>query len=171
MEYELIHKEGSTARIEARASYYRNKISSLRRIFGTEDLVLTDDYLMVKGYRYPIVNDVIVLLHPSQYTEYVRKLISPGELGQSDNVETFSKAVQSSFGQQWIQYRKILDEHRIEFEQYFDLVRMESLKDQSVCDLGCGIGRWSVFLQKLCREMILVDFSDAIFVARENLAH
>lgn len=170
MESELIHEQASAARIEATAGYYRNKISSLRRIFGTDELVLSDEYLMVKGRRYPIVNDVIVLLDPSQYTEYVRKHISPGEPGQSDNIETFSKAVQSSFGQQWVQYSKILDEHRIEFEQYFDLVRMESLQDQSVCDLGCGIGRWGFFLQKLCREMILVDFSDAIFVARKNLA-
>jgi len=126
---------------------------------------------MVKGRQYPILNDVIVLLDPSQYTEYVRRQILPGELAQSDKIETFSKAVQSSFGQQWTQYSKILDEYRIEFEQYFDLVSVQSLKDQVVCDLGCGVGRWSYFLQAHCGELILVDFSDAIFVARKNLAH
>ena len=152
-------------------TYLRNKIKSLRRIFGTEDITLVDNYLVVEGRRYPVVNDVIVLLDPSQYTEYIRKFISPGESARLDDIEVFSKAVQSSFGQQWNQYSNILDEHRMEFEQYFDLVRMGSLQDQSVCDLGCGIGRWSFFLQKLCREMVLVDFSDAIFVARKNLAH
>jgi len=39
-----------------------------------------------------------------------------------------------------------------------------------VCDLGCGNGRWSYFLKDICREIILVDFSDAIFVARKNLS-
>jgi SAM-dependent methyltransferase len=152
-------------------TYYKNKIGSLRRIFATEDIVLTDKFVVVKGRPYPLVDDVIVLLDPSQYTEYIRKFISPGESVGSDDIEAFSKPVQSSFGQQWIQYSNILDEHCIEFEQYFDLVEMDSLQGQSVCDLGCGIGRWSFFLQKLCREMILVDFSDAIFVARKNLAH
>src|SRR5205823_14169167 len=39
-----------------------------------------------------------------------------------------------------------------------------------VCDLGCGMGRWSYFLKDRCKEIVLVDFSDAIFVARKNLA-
>jgi SAM-dependent methyltransferase len=39
-----------------------------------------------------------------------------------------------------------------------------------VCDLGCGIGRWSYFLKDAAREMMLVDFSNAIFVARQNLS-
>ncbi len=156
--------------IEAKTAYYQNKLSSLRRIFGAEDIVLADEFLLVKGRRYPIVNDVIVLLDPSQYTEYVRRIISPGASARQDGIEAFSEAVQHSFGRQWTQYNNILDEHRIEFKQYFDLVQMKSLQDQCVCDLGCGIGRWSFFLQRFCRELILVDFSDAIFVARTNLA-
>jgi hypothetical protein len=35
--------------------------------------------------------------------------------------------------------------------------------------LGCGIGRWGHFLKDQCKELILVDFSEAIFVARHNL--
>ena len=38
-----------------------------------------------------------------------------------------------------------------------------------MCDLGCGIGRWSFFLTDKCKELLLVDFSEAIFVARHNL--
>src|ERR1039458_5597282 len=98
-------------------TYYKNKIGSLRRIFATEDIVLTDKFVVVKGRPYPLVDDVIVLLDPSQYTEYIRKFISPGESVGSDDIEAFSKPVQSSFGQQWIQYSNILDEHCIEFEQ------------------------------------------------------
>jgi len=41
---------------------------------------------------------------------------------------------------------------------------------ETVCDLGCGMGRFSYFLKDICRDLILVDFSDSIFVARKNLA-
>jgi SAM-dependent methyltransferase len=35
--------------------------------------------------------------------------------------------------------------------------------------LGCGSGRWSYYLKDRCQELVLVDFSEAIYVARENL--
>src|SRR5690606_4214648 len=62
-----------------------------------------------------------------------------------------------------------LPEHREEFERYFDLVDWKSMANARVCDLGCGMGRWSAFAKDRCREIVLVDFSDAIFVARKNL--
>jgi SAM-dependent methyltransferase len=46
---------------------------------------------------------------------------------------------------------------------------LESLRGRRICDFGCGIGRWSYFLRHRCRELVLIDFSDAIFAARENL--
>lgn len=63
----------------------------------------------------------------------------------------------------------ILPEHEQEFKQYFDLIDINELRDARVCDIGCGIGRWSYFLKDKCRELILVDFSEAIFMARRNL--
>lgn len=151
-------------------AYYGNKIGSLKRVFGTDDIVLADNSLKVNGRRYPIIDDVIVLLEPLQYTDYVRERIVPENSARVHDIAAFSEAVQSSFGQQWLEYCNILDEHQAEFAQYFDVVEIDELQLQSVCDLGCGTGRWSYFLQGRCRELILVDFSDAIFVARRNLA-
>jgi SAM-dependent methyltransferase len=151
-------------------SYYENKLASLRRMFGTNDIALSEGYLAVAGVTYPIIGDVIVLLDASQYTEVVRQSLSALPSHKLDNIAPHSRAVQSSFGDQWTQYSDILEEHRAEFELYFDLIDVGSLKDQKVCDLGCGTGRWSFFLQEYCDELILVDFSDAIFVARQNLA-
>jgi len=51
-----------------------------------------------------------------------------------------------------------------------DLVDLGTLRDSLVCDLGCGMGRWSFFLKDHCRALVLVDFSEAIFSARRNLA-
>src|SRR5260221_3648693 len=151
-------------------SYYEDKLGSLRRIFGTDDVNLSCGYLEVRQARYPIINDVVVLLDTSQYTDLARKSLSGSPASAAGNVERLSAAVQFSFGDQWIRYRQILDEHRAEFDLYFDLIDLASLTGKSVCDLGCGIGRWSFFLQEYCDELILVDFSDAIFVARQNLS-
>lgn len=81
----------------------------------------------------------------------------------------FAEDIQFTFGEEWQRFPEILPEHKNEFSQYFDLVDISHLKDSRVCDLGCGIGRWSYFLKNRCRELVLVDFSEAIFVARRNL--
>ena len=57
-----------------------------------------------------------------------------------------------------------------EFEEYFDIVDVKKeLQDRGSAIFGCGMGRWSLMLQTKCkcREMMLVDFSESIFVARD----
>ena len=132
--------------------YYTDKIESLQKIFGTADLELTENSLRVGGRRYPIQDDVILLQAP-----------------EGSPCAPFAKDIQYTFGAEWREHRDILPEHAVEFAQYFDLVDLSSLKGASVCDLGCGSGRWSYFLKDRCRELILVDFSEAIYVARQNL--
>ena len=41
---------------------------------------------------------------------------------------------------------------------YFDLIDLEALESKRICDLGCGIGRWSYFLKDIAKEIVLVDF-------------
>lgn len=149
-------------------AYYADKLESLKDLFGTSDLVLKKDALRVGGRRYPILEDVIILLEPVQYTAEVRQRLAIRGSG-SPGLKEFAEDVQFSFGSEWGEYDRILPEHEREFAQYFDLVDLESLAGKRVCDLGCGIGRWSYFLKGRCRERVLVDFSDAIFTARRNL--
>jgi SAM-dependent methyltransferase len=113
---------------------------------------LTDKSLRVGDRLYPIVDDVIVLLDP-----------------EDQRSAPFAEDIQYTFGAEWREHRHVLPEHAPEFEQYFDLIDLASLKDARVLDLGCGNGRWSTFLKDRCRELVLVDFSDAIYVARQNL--
>ena len=47
--------------------YYKDKLQALADVFGTTDIDLDDECLLVKGIRYPIVNDVIVLVEPAKY--------------------------------------------------------------------------------------------------------
>jgi SAM-dependent methyltransferase len=133
--------------------YYQNKIESLRDLFGTSDISVEEKSLRVGNRSYPIVNDVIILSDPSDA-----------------DPAAFAEDIQFTFGEEWKTYNAILPEHRQEFEKYFDLVDLKTLSQSRVCDLGCGMGRWSYFVKDHCKEIVLVDFSDAIFMARKNLA-
>lgn len=139
-------------------------------LFGTKNIALEGNRLLVEEDQYPVVDDVIILLEPSQYPQRVRRRlqVSPGEA--REHPSDFARDIQYTFGEEWTRFPEILPEHESEFHQYFDLVDLGGLRELRVCDLGCGIGRWSYFLHDRCHELILVDFSEAIFVARRNLA-
>lgn len=149
-------------------SYYEDYIDSLRDIFGADEVTVQGNNITVDSKRYPIVDDVIILLDPTQFTPLVRERLSAAGEG-GDVAGPFAEDIQFSFGEEWKTYDQILPEHEKEFEDYFDLVNLTNLHDKRVCDLGCGIGRWSHFLRGQCRELVLLDFSDAVFVARRNL--
>ncbi|MFH1957648.1 MAG: class I SAM-dependent methyltransferase [bacterium] len=151
--------------------YYDNKKKTLSEIFGTEKILLGEDYVLVGDRKYPVIDDVIILSDPEEYTETVQMNLVGGNFEKrNENTNGFSRDVQFTFGREWEQYSGIMNEHKEEFQQYFDIVDVDSLKGTRTCDLGCGMGRFSYFLKDICRELILVDFSDSIFVARKNLA-
>lgn len=149
--------------------YYSNKIDILKDIFEVGELSLKRDHLKVGEHTYPIVDDVIILLEPSQYPASLRKRLDSTKNDLTEQSPHFAEDIQFTFGEEWQKFSQILPEHEQEFCQYFDLVDIDGLKNSRVCDLGCGIGRWSYLLSDKCRELILVDFSEAIFVARRNL--
>jgi len=148
--------------------YYDNKINSLKQIFGTDEICLKKDAVEVRGKTYPVMDDVIILSDPGKYTEKVKENIG-SSLPEAVSAG-FSKDIQDTFGKEWGKYSAIMPSHREEFAKYFDIVDIESLRGARVCDLGCGIGRFSYFLKDVCGEIMLVDFSDAIFEARKNMA-
>lgn len=138
----------------SRAGYYSKHLATLQDLFGTADVEVFDSELRVGDTCFPIREDVIILAAPA---------------GGDPAEETAAEGVRFSFGQQWQSFDRILPEHEREWKQYFDLFSEAELREIRACDLGCGIGRWSYFLSDKCRELVLVDFSDAIFVARRNL--
>jgi SAM-dependent methyltransferase len=173
---------------------YGTKLDTLRDLFGCHDVMVEAGVIRVSGRRYPVVDGVIVLLDEAHYSPGLRRRLQAqrttsagadpdrGEAGAAaghiapavapsglDGAQ-FAPDIQHTFGEEWQRFPEILPEHELEFEQYFDVVDLECLRNARVCDLGCGIGRWSWFLHERCRELVLVDFSDAIFVARRNLA-
>ena len=136
----------------------------------TNDVVVEKQGVSVNGHSYPVVDDVIILLSPSQYPPTLSKLLNyfPDD-PNPEEPEDFAEDIQFTFGAEWLTYPEILPEHEEEFALYFDLINILDLKGSRVCDLGCGIGRWSYFLKDKCRDLVLLDFSEAIFAARKNL--
>jgi SAM-dependent methyltransferase len=150
-------------------SYYSNKLESLKDIFGASTVELGDEVLIVDEHVYPIVDDVIILLDPSQYPPGLNEKSKTYRDRNATQSSEFAEDIQFTFGEEWKHFPKILPEHYSEVLRYFDLVDFKDFEDLRVCDMGCGIGRWSYFLTDKCRELVLIDFSDAIFVARHNL--
>jgi SAM-dependent methyltransferase len=149
--------------------YYSDKLQTLQDIFGAKDVRLDGADLAVDGERYPIVDDVIVVLHPSQYPPHLKLRLSATARTVESQAPAFAADIQYTFGEEWKAFPDMLSEYERIFPMYFDLVDIADLRQSRVCDLGCGIGRWSYFLKHRCRELVLLDFSEAIFVARENL--
>jgi len=151
------------------AMYYSNKLDILEDIFGSKNIKVELGCLTVNDKNYPIIDDVIILLDPDQYPESLSKRIKVDK----SNIPTvdieFAEDIQFTFGEEWQEFSEIMPEHEKEFSQYFDLINLSDLKNKRICDLGCGIGRWDYFLKDQCKELVLVDFSEAVFVARHNL--
>jgi SAM-dependent methyltransferase len=155
---------------EMEKGYYTDKTDSLADIFGASRVEVSTDNLVIDGQVYPIIDDVIILLEPSQYPESLKSRLSPG-VG-SKVVERYAPEIQMHYGKFWKEWSGVLPHHEREFAEYFDLVDLRSLDQTRVCDLGCGMGRWSYMLLQRSQvsEAVLVDFSEAIFTARRLLA-
>lgn len=78
------------------------------------------------------------------------------------------------FGDEWSRFDQSelsVEEHQRLFEAYFSIFPWDSLPQDAVgFDLGCGSGRWAKLVAPSVGKLHLIDPSDAIEVARRNLA-
>ena len=88
--------------------------------------------------------------------------------------ENLDKDVVAGFGDEWSRFdQSALDEAELRqmFENYFNIFPWNVLPENSVgFDLGCGSGRWARLVAPRVGWLHLIDPSDAIEVARRNLA-
>ena len=157
----------------ADSSYYEGRLGELADLFGAGEVSLVAGGLDVDGRFLPVVDDVIVVLDGDRLPDSLRaRMARPPDPSSGPSVPAvpFAADVQRSFSEEWTTHPDILPEHQGEFDAYFDLVDLDSLAGLRVVDIGCGIGRWSHILAPRCRSIVLVDYSEAIFVARRNLA-
>ena len=121
-----------------------------------DNVILEKNYIQLDGIKYPRKENFFDLTAISNDNDVDKKKISV------------------TFGKEWKKYNQILEEYSREFENYFDIVPIEFLEtDILVADIGCGNGRWSLEFLKRNKHafLVLIDISEAINIARENLRH
>ncbi len=133
-------------------SYYSDKIKFLNDIFGSVTLKNSSE-IIINSKKYEIIDDVIIL------NNYQKE------------VDLKKKEVISSFSNEWNEFNDLHTNHTKEFNDYFDIIDVSILKDKVFADFGCGIGRWTKILNNYVETKynILIDYSDSIFQARNNL--
>jgi SAM-dependent methyltransferase len=144
---------------------YAGRGQELSALFG-RSVQVEADAIVADGVRWPVVDDVIVTLEPARLPPRIGARLGAGGAAATTD---FDPAIQRTFGDEWTHHGDVLTEHAEEFQRYFDLVDLDRLAGKRVADLGCGSGRWASFVAPRCDTLVVVDFSDAILVARENL--
>jgi SAM-dependent methyltransferase len=160
---------------ETGGAYYAGRLTQIADIFGGAEASLTEGGLDIDGRFFSVLDDVIIALDESRLPDSVHaRLTRPLERSPAEHSPAgrpFREAVQYGFGAEWHAHPCVLREHEDEFRAYFDLVDLDGLRGTRVADLGCGNGRWASFVEPRCGEVVLVDYSEAIFLARQNLRH
>ena len=90
--------------------YYADKIDSLKEIFGARNVETRPEAILVDGRTYPVVNDVIVALHPSRWPPTLAAHEEHAD-SEADPVSTFAVDIQQTFGGEWKKFNTILPEH------------------------------------------------------------
>jgi SAM-dependent methyltransferase len=79
-----------------------------------------------------------------------------------------------SFGDEWCRFDQVgmaITETKKVFEEYFAIFPWEGLsRDAHGFDMGCGSGRWARWVAPRVKRLSCIDPSDAIDIARSNLA-
>ena len=138
--------------------YYKNKVDLLRDIFEEVEYNGESDIIQINQKKCQIKDDVIIIDNIDQ---------------KKDKLTSLKRNTVNTFGDEWQEFSKITEEHYKEFDFYFSEYDYRLLEGKTFCDYGCGIGRWSRILSDRVDlgQIILCDYSDAIFVAREQFRH
>ncbi len=97
-------------------------------------------------------------------------------MNEMPNKRNADASTVSGFGDEWQRFdqRALMEntsEHRVLFESYFSIFPWEKLPQSAVgFDLGCGTGRWAALVAPRVGHLHCIDPSEAIEVARRNLA-
>lgn len=85
----------------------------------------------------------------------------------NSNDDNIDQLTVDSFGEEWKKFN-YFDENEIEDigNEYFDIIDFSLFdKNSTVLDIGCGSGRWSVFLSSKISNVYAIDPSKAIYSA------
>jgi SAM-dependent methyltransferase/uncharacterized protein YbaR (Trm112 family) len=129
------------------------------------------------GLVYPIVDGIPRIfvgemrsVYAREFPDVVRKHPEL-QSGDAQSEPTRKKLeTRESFGYEWNVYDQMLPSWEKNARFYFETVGIESLRGKRVLDAGCGMGRHAHHAAKAGAQVIALDFSRALEVARRNCA-
>ncbi|GAB4234840.1 MAG: hypothetical protein Tsb0034_08710 [Ekhidna sp.] len=90
--------------------------------------------------------------------------------GEEANID---KVTVNSFGAEWSKFNSFTSEEINQVgNDYFDIVDFKYLNPKSTraLDVGCGSGRWSLYIADKVLSIDCIDPSDAVLIAQQNLS-
>jgi SAM-dependent methyltransferase len=88
---------------------------------------------------------------------------------QIDGENIHNRTVQS-FSEEWTKFNYFTKEEiKKAGDQYFDIIPSEYIRNKTILDVGCGIGRWSKYLADRAKFIECIDPSDAVYAAAKFL--
>lgn len=84
--------------------------------------------------------------------------------------EDLARRTQASFGYEWTHFNDWQRSGAVNFNDYFAELDLRTLRDAVVLDAGCGMGRHARQIAPHARQVVAVDFSEAIDQAARNVA-
>ena len=88
------------------------------------------------------------------------------QIVQSQDTQILKKKTADSFGFEWTKFHQLKSEKG--FLEFIGPINKDFFKDKFVLDAGCGNGSYSYYSASYGAEVIAIDFSDAVSVAKEN---
>ena len=85
---------------------------------------------------------------------------------QSNDTQLLKKKTADSFGFEWIKFHQLKSEKG--FLEFISPINKDFFKGKFVLDAGCGNGSYSYYAASYGAEVIAIDFSDSVSVAREK---
>jgi SAM-dependent methyltransferase len=85
---------------------------------------------------------------------------------ESKDIQILKKKTADSFGYEWTKFHRLKSEKG--FLEFIGPIDKLFFKGKFVLDAGCGNGSYSFYSSSYGAEIIAIDFSDAVSVAREN---
>lgn len=127
------------------------------KVFAQEDDSIVEGLLTSNcGKTYPIVNAIPRIL---DNTLHINR----------DRGDIRVEKTRESFGYQWKNFSKIIDEFKDNLLNYIHPKNRNFFKGKLGLDAGCGMGRHIYYASKFGANMVGIDFSNAIEVAYQNV--
>jgi len=162
-----------------------HEINSEKECYECSNIDIVEGILTCTACKatYPVINGIprmqppqlrsILFEHYSDFFNKYESLLPDWKIPDKtlSGQDKWKEKTLRSFGYEWTTFSNMLEEYSRAYWEYFNGKTPDFFKDKIVLDAGCGTGRHAHFTSDHCRELIGVDLSMAVEVARKNTLH